>query len=123
MVHIKRPVRIAILVLLALVLLGALWWQSVRIHRIYEQVNHPTLERRQLADPRIHSWMTAEEIAERCHVPIERVFTVLGITAQAGDEKLTVKKLEEKYGLTRDEVRHGLGSLKGHPVPPSRQES
>jgi len=123
MIRIKRPARIAALVLLAAALLGALWFQSIRIHRMFKQVYRPALEHRQLAEPRIHSWMTVEEIAQRCQVPIERVFSALGISAQPGDEKLPIKKLEEKYGLSRDEVRRGLDSLHNGAASPPGPES
>lgn len=124
MLHLNKTAKIAILVTLALGLAGALWFQSLRIHRLYKEVDRPTMERRQLSAPRLHSWMTVEEISQKCHVPEGRVFEALGIKAQAGDEKLPLKKLEEKYNKSRDDIRQGLDSLQGgKPATPSGQES
>ncbi len=111
MFHIKRPVKIAFLVFLALALLGALWIQSMKIHRMYKEVNRPTMERRQLADSRVHQWMTVEEVAQRCQVSVEAVFQALSIDPQPGDEKLPLKKLEEKYNKSREDMRQGFDRL------------
>lgn len=107
----KRPVKIALLVVIAILLAGALFWQSLQIRSLYKGVGKPTIENRELGDLHIHNWMTPEEIAQKYGIPVSRVFEALNIEPQPGDEKLPLQQLKGKYHKSREDMRRGLMAL------------
>jgi len=107
----QRTAKITLLVVIAILLTGALFWKSVQIRRLYQGVGKPTLENRDRSDLHIHNWMTPEEIAQKYGIPVIRVFEALNIEPQPGDEKLPLQKLKEKYHKSRDDIRRGLMEL------------
>ncbi len=107
----KRTVKITLLVLIAILLAGALLWQSIQIRHLYKGVGKPTLENRERGDLHIHNWMTPEEVAQKYGVPVSQVFKALNIEPHPGDEKLPLQQLKEKYHKSREDMRRGLMEL------------
>lgn len=107
----KRPVKITLLVVAAILLAGALFWQSIQICRLYKGVEKPALENRERGELHIHNWMTPEEIAQKYGIPVSQVFKALNIEPQPGDERLPLQQLKEKYHKSREDMRRGLMEL------------
>lgn len=107
----KKPLKIALLVVIAVLLVGALFWQSIQIRRLYKGVGRPGVESRELGDLHLHNWMTPEEVAQKYGIPVRQVFKALGIEPQPGDEKLPLQQLKEKYHKSREDMRRGLMEL------------
>lgn len=107
----KKPLKISLLVVIAVLLVGALFWQSIQIRRLYKGVGRPGVESRELGDLHLHNWMTPEEVAQKFGIPVSQVFKALGIESQPGDEKLPLQQLKEKYHKSREDMRRGLMEL------------
>ncbi|MEN6389819.1 MAG: hypothetical protein ABFD04_05335 [Syntrophomonas sp.] len=107
----KKPLKITLLLLIVILLVGALFWQSIQIRRLYKGMGKPGVESRELGNIHLHNWMTAEEVAQKYGIPVSQVFTVLNIEPQPGDEKLPLQQLKEKYHKSREDMRRGLMEL------------
>lgn len=116
----KKPVKITLLVVVAVLLTGALFWQSIQIRRLYKGVGKPSMESRELGDLHIHNWMTPEEVAQKLGIPVSQVFNALNIEPQPGDEKLPFHKLKVKYHKSREDMRRGLISLHSEQAGPGK---
>lgn len=107
----RKPFKITLLVVIAVLLTGALFWQSLQIRRLYKGVGKPGVESRELGELHLHNWMTPEEVAQKYDIPVSQVFKALSIEAQPGDEKLPLQQLKEKYHKSREDIRRGLMEL------------
>lgn len=81
---------IAILSLLAVV-------QAVRVYRALHEVKFEIHHDRRPEDF-VQKWTTVSEAAEHLGISEKEVFDVLQIDPAAGDEDLTFRELEKKYG-------------------------
>jgi hypothetical protein len=107
----RRRTRIGLLVGLAILLLLLAGRESYHFYRELRQLELPTDETREPFGRNVHSWMNAEEMAHFYKVPVEEIFTTLGIQSSPGDEKLTLKELADKYHKSPTEIQNALNAL------------
>ena len=114
----KKHWKAILLVIAALIVLALIFALSIRIYHNAQGFHLPGPEDRQMGEPNIHSWMTVEEVASKYETTPDAVFQAFNITPEAGDERLSLRKLKEKYGKTREEMQAGLDQIITSSGPP-----
>jgi len=115
----NRRERIIILACVAVIIGFFIYKQSLNLYHGANELHRPNHETRQIGHMRVNRWMTVKEVAARYHVTVKQVFQVLNIKPARGDENLPMKQLEDKYNLSKEEIKKALDSLN---VPSSRRE-
>ncbi|MEQ8236720.1 MAG: hypothetical protein ABRQ23_08090 [Syntrophomonadaceae bacterium] len=85
--------------------------EAYYVYNDWRQSNLPAQEAR---DPWVRNtryWMNPQEISRFYKMPLETVFSALGIQPVPGDENLTLRELAEKYNRSPDQVRDALNYL------------
>ena len=85
--------------------------QAVRVYRALHEVKFEIHHDRRPEDF-VQKWTTVSEAAEHLGISEKEVFDVLQIDPAAGDEDLTFRALEKKYGKSPAEMRDNLRLLR-----------
>jgi hypothetical protein len=112
----QRRNKILILLGLAFILLFLAGFESYQLFHGLRHISAPTHETREPFPHGIHGWMSVEEVAKDYMVSPADVFTALGIDPAAGDQKLTLKIVGDKYHKSMPEIAAALNKLSA-PVP------
>lgn len=114
----KQQWKTVLLVVAALIVLALIALLSVRIYHSAQGFHLPGPEDRHMGERDMHSWMTVEEVASKYKTTPEAVFAAFSISPEAGDEKLTLRSLKDKYGKSREEMQKGLETIINSAGPP-----
>ena len=108
----KQRSRLILLVCVAVVLVFFISRLSLNLFHEAHELHRPNGETRQIGGMRINSWMSPEEVATRHHVSVQQIFEALDIKKPAaGDEKLPLRKLQDKYHISNDNLQDALHHL------------
>ncbi|MBP1761771.1 MAG: hypothetical protein H6Q64_1313 [Firmicutes bacterium] len=107
----KQKSRLIILICAAVVLSFFIFRLSVDLLHQAHELHRPNQETRQIGEKRINGWMTPEDIAERYHISDQQIFQALQIEPAAGDEKLSLRKLQEKYHISNKTLHDAIHNI------------
>ena len=107
----ERRSRLILLVCVAVVLLFFIFRLSVDLLHEAHDLHRPNEATRKIGGERIHGWMTPAEVADRYHISDQQIFQALQIKPAAGDEKLPLRKLQEKYQISDQKLHDDLHDL------------
>jgi len=93
----RRTAKIVVLSILAIALLLWASLETFHLYSAFHYIKMPNTESRKPIGHNIHSWMSIEELSERCQVPPDEMFAALNIEPEAGDEHLSLRHLAVKY--------------------------
>jgi hypothetical protein len=104
-----RSSRVGLILTLALVVtgLGLVLFFGVRAYRDYRRLEERGLSPGVTDVEAIRGWMTMPYIARAYGVPQEALFESLGVP-EAGNEKLSIKQLANKYDRDPAEIREAV---------------
>jgi hypothetical protein len=121
--HRLSRVGLALTVALIILGLGMVLFFGLRAHRDYRRLHERGLSPGVTDVEAIRGWMTLPYIAHAYGVPQARLFDELGLP-QAGNERLSIRQLAEKYhrdpAQVREEVQQAILDYR-QASPPQRE--
>lgn len=107
----KRRNSLILLACAAVVLVLFISKLSINLFHEAHELHRPNDQTRKIGGMRINSWMTPEDVAARNHISVKQIFQTLDIKPAAGDEKLPLRKLQDKYHISNEDLQDALHHL------------